>query len=87
MLLVKSNSLMLVFHNVNRKYGPCVERVYIHRPNPDVAALFGKVVFNTSSIPTFIMGRLLQSKFTVEGKPLWCKRFDLSKKRNSTKRN
>ena len=87
MLLVKSNSLMLVFHNVNRKYGPCVERVYIHRPNPDVVALFGKVVFNTSSIPTFIMGRLLQSKFTVEGKPLWCKRFDLSKKRNSTKRN
>jgi hypothetical protein len=58
---------MVVFDNVIRKYGPYVERVYIHRPDPDVAALFGKVVFNTSSIPTFIMGRLLQSKFIVKG--------------------
>jgi hypothetical protein len=78
---------MVVIDYVNRKYGPCAERVYIHRSDPDVTALFGKVVFNTSSIPTFIMGRLLQSKFTVEGKLLWCKQFDLSKKRNSTERN
>nr|POE83583.1 hypothetical protein CFP56_65733 [Quercus suber] len=64
----------------DRKYGPCVERVYVHKPDPNAPALFGKIVFNTALVTTMIMSTLHQAKFNVEGKPLWCKRFDLSKK-------
>ena len=66
--------------NVSRKYGPCVERVYVHKPDPNAPALFGKIVFNTALVTTVIMNTLHQAKFNVDGKPLWCKRFDLSKK-------
>lgn len=66
--------------NVSRKYGPCVERVYVHKPDPNAPALFGKIVFNTALVTTIIMNTLHQAKFNVDGKPLWCKRFDLSKK-------
>ncbi len=47
-----------VFDYVNRKYGPCVERVYGvfygHVLNPNMPTLFKKAVFNTSSTPTTI---------------------------------
>ncbi|KAG7948786.1 hypothetical protein I3843_13G026600 [Carya illinoinensis] len=59
----------------NRKYGQCVERVYVHSP-----AHFGKVVFETRSIPAIVMGKLEQAKFNVDSKPLWCKWFDPMKK-------
>ncbi|KAF5446159.1 hypothetical protein F2P56_031809 [Juglans regia] len=64
----------------NRKYGQCVEWVYVHSPDPKKPALFGKVVFETSSIPAIVMGKLEQAKFNVDAKPLWCKWFDLKKK-------
>ncbi|KAK8635819.1 hypothetical protein V6N13_004534 [Hibiscus sabdariffa] len=77
-------------------YGDCLERVYVHWPRPkDVEETntttpqFGKVVFKTSWIPLVITqcGKR-ETKFVVDGKPLWCKKYDPSKsqafKRNST---
>ncbi|WCJ22973.1 hypothetical protein M5689_005029 [Euphorbia peplus] len=88
----------------SRKYGECVERVYVHWSNkkteirhtpasrtndrhtpansaPPNPALFGKVVFKTSSVPALILGGDKEAKFFVDTKPLWCKRFDDKKKR------
>jgi len=63
-----------------------VERVYVHWSDPNKPALFGKVVFNRCSVPAIIMGRLEQAKFTVNSKPLWCKRFEVEKKGLSKKK-
>ncbi|KAK9274415.1 hypothetical protein L1049_019229 [Liquidambar formosana] len=66
-----------ISHFFAQKYGPCVERVYVHRPaggwrNPP---LFGKVVFNKCSIPAFILNGHNQTRFVVNGRALWCKKF------------
>ncbi|GMI73871.1 hypothetical protein HRI_001056400 [Hibiscus trionum] len=78
------------------KYGDCLERVYVHLPAPkDIkernikTPQFGKVVFKTSHVPLLVtLGGKRQIKFTVDGKPLWCKKYDTSKsqafKRNLT---
>ncbi|KAK8487864.1 hypothetical protein V6N13_045989 [Hibiscus sabdariffa] len=80
------------------KYGDSLESVYVHLPAPkDVKERkirapkpkFGKVVFTTSVVPMQLtMGGKRQVKFTVDGKPVWCKKYDTSKsqasKRNST---
>ncbi|KDP28840.1 hypothetical protein JCGZ_14611 [Jatropha curcas] len=72
-----------------QKYGPFVERVYVHWPNPKngkkTSPLFGKVVFRASFIPILILNGQNEVKFWVDAKPLWCKRFDPEKKnrRNS----
>ncbi|XP_044502378.1 uncharacterized protein LOC123223303 [Mangifera indica] len=68
----------------NDKYGPCVERVYVHWPVPRTVnappPLFGKVVFKMSSIPIWILNGHEQTKFKVDGKPLWCKKFEAKHK-------
>lgn len=67
-----------IYINVRyRRYGPCVERVYVHQPEEEgEAALFGKVVFKGSVIPAAVMmGHRQAVKFLVDKKPLWCKKF------------
>ncbi|KAB1225222.1 hypothetical protein CJ030_MR1G025745 [Morella rubra] len=76
-----------IINFLNGKYGACVERAYVHRPNPNAPALFGKVVFNSCWMPTAIMDKREQTKFSVDGKPLWCKRFVVEKKGLGNKRN
>ncbi|XVF73490.1 hypothetical protein PTKIN_Ptkin12aG0205400 [Pterospermum kingtungense] len=72
-------------------YGDCLERVYVHRPQPkdyrDYATpQFGKVIFKESVIPlTMTNCGKKQSKFMVDGKPLWCKKFDPNKTQSSRK--
>ncbi|GMJ01195.1 hypothetical protein HRI_003788700 [Hibiscus trionum] len=95
-----SNGHPIADHQIRRffrlKYGDCLDRVYVHMPGPKevketsiTTPQFGKVVFKTSCIPMVLTqsGRK-EIKFVVDGKPLWCKKFDLSKsqafKRNST---
>ncbi|KAK8630647.1 hypothetical protein V6N13_079431 [Hibiscus sabdariffa] len=80
----------------NLKYGDSLERVYVHLPAPKEVKernirtpQFGKVVFRTSVVPMQVtLGGKRQVKFTVDGKPVWCKKYDTSKsqafKRNST---
>ncbi|KAF2309953.1 hypothetical protein GH714_005772 [Hevea brasiliensis] len=63
------------------KYGPCVERVYVHWPCPRRrnrrSALFGKVVFKAFCVAFVILSGKNEAKFKVDGKPLWCKRLNL----------
>ncbi|MBA0553523.1 hypothetical protein Goshw_017583 [Gossypium schwendimanii] len=75
-------------------YGDCVERVYVHWPQPKdseenniTTPQFGKVVFKTSSIPLVmtLCGKR-QIKFMLDGKTLWCKMFD-PQKAQAFKRN
>ncbi|GMJ01194.1 hypothetical protein HRI_003788600 [Hibiscus trionum] len=86
-----SNGHPIADHQIRRfftlKYGDCLERVYVHRPGPKdvketncLTPQFGKVVFKTSWIPLALTqcGRR-ETKFIVDGKPLWCKKFDPSK--------
>ncbi|XVF22809.1 hypothetical protein REPUB_Repub12eG0202900 [Reevesia pubescens] len=67
------------------KYGDCLERVYVHWPKLKnyrdvITPQFGKVTFKASSIPlTMTNCGKKESKFMVDGKPLWCKMFDPSK--------
>uniref|UniRef100_A0A2C9WPK8 RRM domain-containing protein n=1 Tax=Manihot esculenta TaxID=3983 RepID=A0A2C9WPK8_MANES len=67
------------------KHGPCVERVYVHRPydprnESNEPPLFGKIVFKTYSVAAMILNGRNEAKFWVDGKPLWCKRFNPEKK-------
>ncbi|XP_050238468.2 uncharacterized protein LOC126687959 [Mercurialis annua] len=68
----------------NETFGECVEKVYVHWPNPrnrrKVPPLFGKVVFKSYYITTVILNGRKEAKFWAERKPLWCKRFDPTKK-------
>ncbi|GLT51585.1 hypothetical protein SLA2020_249850 [Shorea laevis] len=89
LFLTFSNGHPLFEHQIcrffNYKFGPCVERVYVHWPQPktrSIPALFGKVVFTTSCIPAMILGGDSNIKFTVDGKPLWCKKFEPKHKRS-----
>ncbi|XWS45848.1 hypothetical protein CRYUN_Cryun14cG0014600 [Craigia yunnanensis] len=74
------------------KYGDCLERVYVHWPQRKnyrdiVTPQFGKVIFKESLIPLTITdcGKK-QCKFMIDGKPLWCKKFD-SNKTHAFRRN
>ncbi|KAJ0110823.1 hypothetical protein Patl1_00147 [Pistacia atlantica] len=87
LFLTFSNGYPLTENQITRffndKYGPCVERVYVHSPVPrnmNAPPLFGKVVFKVSYIPAAILSGHKQTKFTVDGKPLWCKKFEAKKK-------
>ncbi|CAI0472208.1 unnamed protein product [Linum tenue] len=55
-----------------RRYGRCVERVYIDRGEPP---MYGKVYFRASYIPAMILGGEDEVRFSVAGKSLFCKRF------------
>ncbi|KAJ4827624.1 hypothetical protein Tsubulata_008240 [Turnera subulata] len=90
LFLTFSNGYPISEHQItrffNRKYGVHVERVYVHWPEPRnrrVPPLFGKVVFDASSIPAIILNGKSEAKFWVDGRPLWCKRFDPRKKEKS----
>ncbi|XVE69259.1 hypothetical protein DITRI_Ditri09bG0138000 [Diplodiscus trichospermus] len=66
------------------KYGDCIEKVYVHWPRAfyreRTTPKFGKVTFKSSFIPQTITNcGKKQSKFMVNGKPLWCKKFDPNK--------
>ncbi|XWS32405.1 hypothetical protein CRYUN_Cryun23aG0156700 [Craigia yunnanensis] len=62
-----------------RKYGDCLERVYVHYRDI-ITPQFGKVTFKASFIPLTITNcGKKQSKFMVDGKPLWCKKYDSNK--------
>lgn len=66
-----------------RKYGPCIERVYVHYPEGgNQPPLFGKVVFVASSIPAIVLGGKDEAKFSIESKTLWCKRYETRKARS-----
>ncbi|KAK1560271.1 hypothetical protein Q3G72_024383 [Acer saccharum] len=71
---LNENQIRSFFTN---NYGPYVERVYVHRPEPMIhrPPLFGKIVFKVSSIPISVLNGEEQTKFMVDGKPLWCKKF------------
>ncbi|KAK8614751.1 hypothetical protein V6N13_068544 [Hibiscus sabdariffa] len=98
-----SNGHPIPDHQIRRffrlKYGDCLERVYVHRPRPNdddketnvTTPQFGKAIFKTCWIPlTLTECGKREIKFIVDGKPLWCKKYDVSKshafKRNSTPR-
>lgn len=65
-----------------RRFGSCVERVYVHCPHPWEDPLFGKVVFNSVLMPAIVLRGQGQVKFKIDRRPLWCKRFDRGKRRN-----
>ncbi|KAL5794951.1 hypothetical protein ACOSP7_003545 [Xanthoceras sorbifolium] len=73
-----SESQIISFFQHN--FGPCVERVYVHWPDQEKyrkhPPLFGKILFKFSSIPLGILAGKNKKKFSVDGKPLWCKKFD-----------
>ncbi|KAF5744278.1 hypothetical protein HS088_TW08G00878 [Tripterygium wilfordii] len=68
-----------------RRYGACVDKVHVHmpegkeyeRPNQPV---FAKVLFNTSITPRLVLSDAKQVKFMVNGRPMWCKPYDIAKR-------
>ncbi|KAJ6722655.1 hypothetical protein OIU74_007284 [Salix koriyanagi] len=83
LFLTFSNGYPLTEIQISRffrmNYGSCVERVYVHRPEPkdqNLTPLFGKVVFTASYIPAMILDGKTEAKFWVDAKPLWGKRFE-----------
>ncbi|XP_057980551.1 uncharacterized protein LOC131166219 [Malania oleifera] len=66
----------------NQKYGGCVERVYVHRP-----ALFGKVVFTNSVLPLLVLNGHDNAKFIINGRTVWCKKFQLHKNHHNNNDN
>ncbi|KAG6749303.1 hypothetical protein D5086_025703 [Populus alba] len=87
LFLTFSNGYPLTESQISRfftmNYGSCVERVYVHWPEPkDQGAppLFGKVVFTASYIPAMILNGKTEAKFWVDAKPLWGKRFKPKKR-------
>ncbi|XP_038708593.1 uncharacterized protein LOC120003650 [Tripterygium wilfordii] len=69
------------------RYGACVDKVHVHmpegkeyeRPNQPV---FAKVLFNTSITPRLVLSDAKQVKFMVNGRPMWCKPYDIAKRKN-----
>ncbi|KAJ6320620.1 hypothetical protein OIU77_010103 [Salix suchowensis] len=87
LFLTFSNGYPLTEIQISRffrmNYGSCVERVYVHRPEPkdqNLPPLFGKVIFTASYIPAMILDGKTEAKFWVDAKPLWGKRFEPKKK-------
>ncbi|KAJ4973692.1 hypothetical protein NE237_006866 [Protea cynaroides] len=56
------------------KYGDCIEDVFVHYPEGG-PPLFGNVVFRSESMVELVMNGQEKVKFTVAGKPLWCRKF------------
>ncbi|KAB5526897.1 hypothetical protein DKX38_020744 [Salix brachista] len=80
LFLTFSNGYPLTEIQISRffrmNYGSCVERVYVHRPEPkdqNLPPLFGKVIFTASYIPAMILNGKTEAKFWVDAKPLWGK--------------
>ncbi|KAM7267619.1 hypothetical protein ACFE04_009785 [Oxalis oulophora] len=52
----------------------CVEKVYVDN-RPGKIPLFGKIRFHKLTFTIAILGNKPSTKLIVNGKPLWCKRF------------
>ncbi|XVE76880.1 hypothetical protein DITRI_Ditri13aG0015900 [Diplodiscus trichospermus] len=68
---------------LERAYGDCLEKIYVYKPPASDAPWkpsFGMVVFKGCLIPMVIIecGKK-QAKFKVDGKDLWCKKFEWNK--------
>ncbi|CAK9319211.1 unnamed protein product [Citrullus colocynthis] len=86
LFLTFSNGFPLNEHQIvtffTRKYGACIERVYVHYPDGGKQPpLFGKVVFVASSIPAVILEGKEEAKFFIDSKTMWCKKFEARKAR------
>ncbi|KAF8048982.1 hypothetical protein N665_2336s0001 [Sinapis alba] len=70
-----------VFDFFNRSYAPgLVERVIVPRPKGGRGpSLHGRVVFKDTHIPDLVMGNREKVCFSVDGRPMYCRRF-VSKK-------
>ncbi|KAG7574934.1 hypothetical protein ISN44_As09g030820 [Arabidopsis suecica] len=68
-----------IFAFFNRMCPGRVVDVYVHRPRPTgrVArqGLFGKVMFNSISIPGNVLGSREKVCFVIDGRPMYCRRF------------
>ncbi|CAN8252849.1 unnamed protein product [Cochlearia groenlandica] len=69
-----------IFHFFNMMFFPYVEYVYVHKPRATgreaaKPPLFGKVMFKCSRIPDSLMGSRDRICLSVDGYPLYCKRF------------
>lgn len=62
-----------------RMFPSSVEDVYVHRPRATgrVAklGLFGKVMFNSYFIVNLVMGPYEKVCYSVDGRPMYCRRF------------
>ncbi|XP_010544583.1 PREDICTED: uncharacterized protein LOC104817197 [Tarenaya hassleriana] len=73
-----------------RKYGACVERVYVHRTRTVEGGrrkkppLFGKVTFKWPFMVQMVMSGEDKVCFRIDGRPLWCKSFDPSRLHHSS---
>ncbi|CAN1814179.1 hypothetical protein LINPERHAP1_LOCUS27064, partial [Linum perenne] len=61
-----------------RRFGPCVERVYVHTP-----PLFGKIQFTASYMPALILNGEDEVRFTVGGRIVSCKKFSEFRRGNN----
>ncbi|CAN0865308.1 hypothetical protein LINGRAHAP2_LOCUS9197 [Linum grandiflorum] len=73
---ISANQLV---HFFTRRFGPCVERVYVHAP-----PLFGKIHFSASYVPALILNGEDEVRLTIDGRYVSCKRFAENRRKNRT---
>lgn len=64
----------------DRKYGDCIQKIDVKFKARDKRPpLFGTMVFKSSIIPRMILGGNNEAKFTINGRTLWCKKYQARK--------
>ncbi|XP_010518103.1 PREDICTED: uncharacterized protein LOC104793448 [Camelina sativa] len=84
LFLTFSNGFPLSEHQIfaffDSLFPMSVEGVYVNRPGAarklGKTDLFGKVIFRYFNIPNIVLGPYEKVCFTVDGRPMYCRRFE-----------
>lgn len=58
-----------------RTYGPVVENVMIQKASSGHRPIYGRVVFTTPLMVTFVLNGQHTAKFVIKGKHLWARMY------------
>ncbi|CAK9146209.1 unnamed protein product [Ilex paraguariensis] len=64
-----------IFMFFTMQFGPCLEKVYVHRTGDNRPPQFGRIVLKRSFSPALILHGQEEVRFLILGRSLWCKRF------------